>query len=373
MADDSDDDAASLRQRLLETSRQLEHAFSRNHALEEQLSSFHEVVHEEHETMARARALGCHDPELEPQAYKRPGPSEVFTPAARAVRDRLVDAYRRQQDTARGKRKQQFPDYAVVTTAADLQQQFDGLTWPRGNRPPHSMTLPPLLLNNQPASPQQVVEHFNSPSGFECPHLILSTVPDTDERKGARGGRSVLATMGMKAGNVLQYYKSFVCLESELETFHPPWSDELWRRLIMAHPSNPSDARDPLIMSPWSYGNITQFINDPRITPYDNNDTLKPPNCMFLSINERGWERMFIMLICDVRKGEELTISYGPDYWPFMKKDGLLSCKRWHHLIDPYAVDVGSASSASSSSASSSSASSSSAVAPPRPKKHRAK
>lgn len=79
-------------------------------------------------------------------------------------------------------------------------------------------------------------------------------------------------------------------------------------RLAAHHPSNPTGAEVSIGIDAAKVGNAARFVNDYRgIGP--------KPNCEFRISSSEGYLRMEIWTLTEIKKGDELLISYGKGWW----------------------------------------------------------
>lgn len=79
-------------------------------------------------------------------------------------------------------------------------------------------------------------------------------------------------------------------------------------RLAAHHPSNPTNAEVSIGIDAAKMGNAARFVNDYRgIGP--------KPNCEFRTSSSEGYLRMEIWTLTEIKKGDELLISYGKGWW----------------------------------------------------------
>jgi len=63
-----------------------------------------------------------------------------------------------------------------------------------------------------------------------------------------------------------------------------------------------------------------RLLNDVSIDPFASNGlNVREPNVTFWEVMYRGWPYMFVGSLTDIRKGDELCIAYGEDYWEGMR------------------------------------------------------
>lgn len=167
--------------------------------------------------------------------------------------------------------------------------------------------------------------------GQMCPldksHMIeVKNIPNTDQRKTLRGQKGVFATKRIKAGTVLAPYRSMILSDKEYAGSWGPLEEmqyEMYHIEITTKVTDWFHAEQTLAASAFHHGNWTKYANDIRIEdPFNSYDLEKPqnkPNVALIEVTYKAWPYTFLVSLKSIRKGQELLLNYGDDYWEAMR------------------------------------------------------